>query len=95
MDSVERAVSDVSDEALAAIGGSESVDRFVGHAEKEPQDLGLDAAPPIPVDESGDARSQDRVELAVSCLFDMYFSVSLASHSKFFHQPIFRPHLSR
>jgi hypothetical protein len=36
MDSVERAVSDVSDEALAAIGGSESVDRFVGYVEKEP-----------------------------------------------------------
>ena len=38
---------------------------------------------------------QDRVGPAVPSLLDMYFSVSLASHAKFFHQLIFVPHLSR
>src|SRR5271155_2898907 len=42
-------------------------------------------------DSPGNTRNQDGVELAVSSLFDMYFSVSFASHAKFFHQPTFRP----
>jgi hypothetical protein len=55
MDSVERACSDVLDEALAAIGGSDlSIGSLVCmDTSRRNLDSGLDAAPPISVDESG------------------------------------------